>query len=386
MNENIENKLVKYLMNAANIDDLEVLTNWLKDDQNKQIFKNYIRTNYAMDINTNKFDTNNAKKEYLRIIRQDKKLVHELKIHKVFKYVAAAVIVFGLGYFYQQGSFNRPMEITPIIVNTTIESDTDKVTLTLEDGSVVALEKGNTYQTQNANSNGEEIVYEAGKRNRTEVAYNYLTIPRGGEFFVKLSDGTQVWLNSESKLKYPVKFIEGTTREVELVYGEAYFDVSPSTKHKGSKFKVFNKSQEVEVLGTEFNIKAYKDEVNVYTTLVEGKVAVNFDNKKQYLNPSQQSNFNLNNNSLVIKTVDVYNEISWKEGVFSFDGKSIQEVMKVLSRWYDINVIFENKISENLEFVGILRKNKSLEEILSNIKNSGIIMDYEIKDNEVILK
>jgi len=386
MNENIENKLVKYLMNAANIDDLEVLTNWLKDDQNKQIFKNYIRTNYAMDINTNKFDTNNAKKEYLRIIRQDKKLVHELKIHKVFKYVAAAVIVFGLGYFYQQGSFNRPMEITPIIVNTTIESDTDKATLTLEDGSVVALEKGNTYQTQNANSNGEEIVYEAGKRNRTEVAYNYLTIPRGGEFFVKLSDGTQVWLNSESKLKYPVKFIEGTTREVELVYGEAYFDVSPSTKHKGSKFKVFNKSQEVEVLGTEFNIKAYKDEVNVYTTLVEGKVAVNFDNKKQYLNPSQQSNFNLNNNSLVIKTVDVYNEISWKEGVFSFDGKSIQEVMKVLSRWYDINVIFENKISENLEFVGILRKNKSLEEILSNIKNSGIIMDYEIKDNEVILK
>lgn len=164
MNKNIENKIVKYLMNAANIEDLEVLSNWLKDNQNKQIFKNYIRTNYAMDINTNEFNTENAKKEYLRKIKQDKKLVHRLKIYKVFKYAAAAVIVFGLGYFYKQSSFNTSNGTTPIIVKTNIiKPGTDKATLTLEDGSQIVLEEGESFQTQNANSNGEEITYEVGK-------------------------------------------------------------------------------------------------------------------------------------------------------------------------------------------------------------------------------
>ena len=87
-------------------------------------------------------------------------------------------------------------------------------------------------------------------------------------FFVKLSDGTQIWLNSESKLKYPVNFKEGEPRKVELVYGEAYFDVSPSSEHNGSSFKVYNQSQEIEVLGTEFNIKAYRDETNIYTNFI----------------------------------------------------------------------------------------------------------------------
>ncbi len=387
MNKNIENILVKYLMNAANIDELEELTSWLNDDRNKQTFKNYIRTNYAMDINTNEFDTENAKKEYLRKIRQDKKLVHKIKTYKVFKYAAAAVIVFGLGYFFRDNIFNSSVETVPIIVNTnTILPGTDKATLTLEDGSIMALEKGASFQTQNANSNGEELIYEAGKRNSKEIAYNYLTIPRGGKFYVKLPDGTQVWLNSESQLKYPTTFKEGETRKVELVYGEAYFDVSPSSIHKGSKFKVFNQSQEIEVLGTEFNIKAYKDETHIYTTLVEGKVAVNFENKKQYLIPNQQSNLNLNTHALSVDVVDVYNEISWKDGVFSFERKPLKEIMKVLSRWYDIDVIFMNKPLEDVKFFGVLGKDQNIKEILETIKKFKIIKNYEIKEKIIILK
>ena len=386
MNKSIENKLVKYLMDAANIDDLEVLAKWLKDDQNKQIFDNYIRTNYAMDINTNGFDTENAKKEYLRKIRQDKKQIQKLEFYKVFKYAAAAVIVFGLGYFFQQDSFNTPIEETPIIVSTTIEPGTDKATLTLEDGSQLVLEKGESFQTQSANSNGEEIIYDAGKQNSSEVVYNYLTIPRGGQFHVVLSDGTEVWLNSESQLKYPVAFIEGETRQVELVYGEAYFDVSPSTEHNGAKFKVVNQAQEVEVLGTEFNVKAYKDEVYIYTTLVEGKVAVNFDSKTQDLLPSEQSNYNPITKDLVITEVDVYNEISWKDGVFSFERKPLKEIMKVLSRWYDMEVVFENKSLEDVRFFGVLGKDQKIEEILETIKKFKIIEEYEIKAKTIILK
>ena len=386
MNKSIENKLVKYLMDAANIDDLEVLAKWLKDDQNKQIFDNYIRTNYAMDINTNGFDTENAKKEYLRKIRQDKKQIQKLEFYKVFKYAAAAVIVFGLGYFFQQDSFNTPIEETPIIVSTTIEPGTDKATLTLEDGSQLVLEKGESFQTQSANSNGEEIIYDAGKQNSSEVVYNYLTIPRGGQFHVVLSDGTEVWLNSESQLKYPVAFIEGETRQVELVYGEAYFDVSPSTEHNGAKFKVVNQAQEVEVLGTEFNVKAYKDEVYIYTTLVEGKVAVNFDSKTQDLLPSEQSNYNPITKDLVITEVDVYNEISWKDGVFSFERKPLKEIMKVLSRWYDMEVVFENKSLEDVRFFGVLGKDQKIEEILEKNNKFNIIEEYEIKAKTIILK
>ena len=386
MNKSIENKLVKYLMDAANIDDLEVLAKWLKDDQNKQIFDNYIRTNYAMDINTNGFDTENAKKEYLRKIRQDKKQIQKLEFYKVFKYAAAAVIVFGLGYFFQQDSFNTPIEETPIIVSTTIEPGTDKATLTLEDGSQLVLEKGESFQTQSANSNGEEIIYDAGKQNSSEVVYNYLTIPRGGQFHVVLTDGTEVWLNSESQLKYPVAFIEGETRQVELVYGEAYFDVSPRTEHNGAKFKVVNQAQEVEVLGTEFNVKAYKDEVYIYTTLVEGKVAVNFDSKTQDLLPSEQSNYNPITKDLVITEVDVYNEISWKDGVFSFERKPLKEIMKVLSRWYDMEVVFENKSLEDVRFFGVLGKDQKIEEILETIKKFKIIEEYEIKAKTIILK
>lgn len=306
--------------------------------------------------------------------------------YRTFKIAASIILLLGISYVFQQKKLKNSIDTTPIIVNAVIEAGTDKATLTLEDGAIISLEKGNNYRTNTVNSNGEEIIYETGVQSTREVAYHYLTIPKGGQFFIKLSDGTQVWLNSESKLKYPVKFIEGEAREVELVYGEAFFDVSPSIEHKGSKFEVFNKFQKVEVLGTEFNIKAYKDEANVYTTLVEGKVSVNFNNENYNLYPSQQSNFNLNNNSLIIKTVDVYNEISWKEGVFSFDGKSLEEIMKVLSRWYDMEVVFENENIKNEKFYGVLRKDHNIEKIISIIVDFGILKEYEFKDKILVLK
>ena len=258
--------------------------------------------------------------------------------------------------------------------------------MTLEDGTVVTLQKGNNYQTKTTQSNGEEIVYKAGNRMASKTAYNYLTIPRGGQFHLVLSDGTKVWLNSETQLKYPVAFTDGVTRQIELVYGEAYFEVSPSTKHKGAKFKVLNQSQEVEVLGTHFNIKAYKDETNVLTTLVEGKVAVSSQGKKQILNPSEQANLNLQNNTIAVTEVDAYNEISWKDGVFSFRKKPLGEIMKVLSRWYDIEVQFENQDSKNARFNGVLGKEQKIEDILKRIKKFKVIEDFEIKNKKVILK
>jgi len=246
------------------------------------------------------------------------------------------------------------------------------------------LVKGKTSVIKNATSTGEEIIYQPTAN--SQISYNYLTIPRGGEYKITLPDGTKVWLNSESQLKYPVSFTEGTPRKVELVYGEAYFDVSPSTEHKGAKFKVLNNRQEVEVLGTEFNIKAYKDETNIYTTLVEGKVAINTENQNKILTPGEQSNLDITLNSITINKVNIRQETSWKDGIYLFKGKSLKEIMVTLSRWYNMDVIFVDKNLEEVRFTGSLNKNQNIVDVLIDIKNFGIINNFEINNKTITLK
>ena len=385
----IEKIIVKYLSNQATFAELDALDSWMKNPENEKLFQSFIRTNYAIDYNLKKFNAANIKLMLSQEIAKEKKVFRLKKIRQRILYGAAASLVIGLlatGFFLNSNKFTPPGVESSVVVNTPIEVGTDKATLTLEDGTVVTLQKGNNYQTKTTQSNGEEIVYKAGNRMASKTAYNYLTIPRGGQFHLVLSDGTKVWLNSETQLKYPVAFTDGVTRQIELVYGEAYFEVSPSTKHKGAKFKVLNQSQEVEVLGTHFNIKAYKDETNVLTTLVEGKVAVSSQGKKQILNPSEQANLNLQNKTIAVTEVDAYNEISWKDGVFSFRKKPLGEIMKVLSRWYDIEVQFENQDSKNARFNGVLGKEQKIEDILKRIKKFKVIKDFEIKNKKVTLK
>ncbi|AXP80853.1 fec operon regulator FecR [Mariniflexile rhizosphaerae] len=308
--------------------------------------------------------------------------------------VASVLLIVALTIFLNKGD-DTPQFTEPVIVNNTIEVGSDKAILTLESGEDVVLGKGRTYQASYVTSNGEEIVYQTeDRRPKTEaIAYNTLTIPRGGQFYIRLSDGTKVWLNSESQLKYPVSFIDGEVRQVELVYGEAYFDVSPSTDHKGAKFKVLNQSQDVEVLGTEFNIKAYKDETHIYTTLVEGKVSVKVNPTPntqhptpKVLAPNQQSSLNLKTNHISMTSVDVYNVTSWKDGVFSFEDTSLKDIMKVLSRWYDMDVTIENRVKKEERFIGTFNKSNSIEDILTAIKNTNFINNYEINDKRLIIK
>lgn len=301
-----------------------------------------------------------------------------------FKYAIAASVVLFVTF---ATVFNQQKEKAVVVsVPNKIETGTDKAMLTLEDGSTVVLEKGKVYNNKNVNSTGKELLYNKSNSSSKKVAYNYLTIPRGGQYAITLSDGTKVWLNSETKLKFPVHFVEGKTREVELVYGEAYFDVSPSTAHKGAGFTVSQKAQEIHVIGTEFNIKAYKDDSSISTTLVEGKVEMQFANVKQNLTPNQRANFDLKTNKVKIAKVDVYSEICWKDGVFSFEDKQLDEIMKVLSRWYDIQVVFENESIKKEQFNGVLIKDRNIDEILRSIKNSGIIKKYEFKNKTLILK
>jgi len=383
----LEKLAVKYLTENLNEKELNKLMAWLEKPGNKDKFKTYVRANRNLDTIYKDMDEEKAYQAILRRINNNKTATVRKLYWKVAKYAAAIfIIALASTYFLRDTIFNGSIEnATPIIVNNKIEPGIDKATLTLETGEQITLVKGASIQTQNATSNGEQIIYEADNA-VDKLAYNYLTVPRGGQFQITLADGTKVWLNSESRLKYPVNFIAGESRQVELVYGEAYFDVSPSTEHKGSDFKVFNNQQEVQVLGTQFNIKAYKDETHIYTTLAEGKVAVNYHGKTQDLSPGQQTDLNSNTNMITVSAVNVDNEISWKEGIFDFKDKPLKEIMKTLSRWYDMEVEFQNQDLQNEHFNGRLKKQYSIEEIMATIKASNIIDTYEINNKKVILK
>ncbi|MDO5977830.1 FecR family protein [Flavivirga spongiicola] len=377
-NQDFQELIEKYLNGETTLEQVKQLVNYYESFQQNH---EWVETLGPESTIKNRMLIN-----ILEVLQdEDTETVKVIPFYKkaLFKYGVAAsiVLLISLAFIFNKGHSEI---VEPIIVNNNIKVGTDKATLTLGDGTEVALEKGQTYIAANLSSNGEELVYNDSKNIKPEIVYNYLTIPRGGQYAVKLSDGTQVWLNSESKLKYPVNFIKGETRVVELVYGEAYFDVSPSTDHNGAKFKVHASYQEIEVLGTEFNVSAYKDETTIYTTLVEGKVAVTNGNTYSILSPEQQSIIKNGIAGIEIVKADVYSVTSWRKGIFSFDRMPFEKVMKVLTRWYDINVVFVDSNLKQDHFTGILRKNQSIEEILESITTNNIA--YEINNNTVIFK
>ncbi len=328
---------------------------------------------------SNQIETKKDWKKIQSRIKQPKTSIRRWKYAGV---AAMITILLSTTYLFKNQLFQNDENNIVAIEN--IIPGQNKAVLTLANGKEVALTQGDSIAVGNAKSDGDKIVYT--KNSAEEVAFNQLTVPKGGQFFIELSDGTKVWLNSDSKIKYQVSFIGGKTRQVELVYGEAYFDVSPSTKHQGSKFVVYHKKQQIQVLGTQFNVKAYNDDSTISTTLVEGKVALTYNtNKKIVMTPNERVTYDPITHVIELKKVDIYNEISWKDGVFSFEDKSLKEIMKVLSRWYDVEIVFNDKNTENEEFVGVLGKDQNLESILKSIKSYGIIKNYKLADHKVVL-
>lgn len=374
--------IIKYLTDDLSDLEQEQLLVWLKKPKNLKKFQALVRDNYSIDMVYGNIDEETALQKVKQRIDNTKK-----PVKKLYWYAAAAAIALLVSLTFILNN-KKPQTIKPSVVNNSIEVGTDKATLILQDGTQIALEKGKSYKANNIESNGNEIVYTPSPSpTMPEPVYNYLLIPRGGQYYLQLADGTKVWLNSESKLKYPTSFNEGLAREVELIYGEAYFDVSPSEANGGSTFSVATGAQKVEVLGTKFNIKAYKDEKRIYTTLVEGKVAVENNSELHSLTPHQQLRIDTATNAAqIIEIKDMFNEIGWVQGEFVFMKKPLKDIMKVLSRWYDVEVHFENTALENNKFIGHLSKNQNIEEILILIKKTNFINDYDIQGNVITLK
>lgn len=373
--------LNRYLSGDTNLEENNKLLNYYESFQTDKDWDETLGSKEELELKMRTRLQNAIQSEESKIIS-----IQPFYTKTSFKLIAMAASLLLLISISLIINKTNPLKIeTPQVAHKEILIGSDKATLTLEDGSVIELEKGKSYTKGNASSNGEKLIYNSNGKSAA-IANNLLTIPRGGQFFVQLADSTKVWLNSESQLKYPVAFVDGQTRQVELVYGEAYFEVSPSTKHKGSRFKVKTQEQNVEVIGTEFNIKAYRDEPAIYTTLVQGVVAVSNAAKKQILTPSQQCKITEYNGNISVSEVDVYNEISWRKGLFVFKGMPLKDIARVLSRWYDVDIVFADPALGNVKFNGVLNKNQKLEDILTTIKNINFINAYEKKDNKIIIK
>ena len=385
MDSKIQIILVKYLSKEANIDEIEELDRWLIKKGNMTIFNSYVQTDYFTSIFMTKYDLQKAKSKIHKRIRLIEKR-NKLERYKKIAFAASIILLVGISLF-NQFYFNET-----IIIRDPIVIGTDKAVLTLENGDQVILEKGQKFQNKTVNSDGKELSYSIKNRSSSnfkneKIAFNFLTIPRGGQFSLNLEDGTKVLLNSDSKIKYPVKFIKGKKRQVELLYGEAFFDVSSSKNNNGSEFIVSTKTQKINVLGTKFNVKSYRRDDVITTTLVEGKVKVENGENQILLFPNQQSKVDSNSAIIDVSDVDVFQQISWINGLFSFNDTSLEDIMYTLSRWYDLEFIFKSSNQKKFIFSGILERTKSIEDILFIIEktSSSNEINFEINNKTIII-
>lgn len=295
------------------------------------------------------------------------------------RYAAAAVILLTAGTYWWLSRQQEPT--TPQVVSvkndSTIAPGKSGAILTLADGSQVVLDSLNNGQL--AKQNGSEVimqdgrlVYDPAKANNEEVLYNTMTTPRGRQFEITLPDGTKVWLNAASSIRYPTAF-SGTQRKVELD-GEAYFEV---TKNAKQPFIVdARKKSEIEVLGTSFNVSAYVNDKSLNTTLIDGSVKVN----GTVIKPGQQAQ--VTDLVRVVSNADIEKVTAWQRGFFNFEGASLEEVMKQLERWYDIEVVYADGIPA-VEFGGEFTRNMSLSGVLLALEKAGV--RYRLEGRRLII-
>lgn len=325
--------------------------------------------------------------EYLR---SKLSLKTETKVISLWPRVAVAasvVLMIGAGMFYFTKSSVKVDSIQVVEKQKEIAPGGNKGILTLSNGKqivlsdvsskdVIAKEGEEDEVTIKMDANGviTYVINPNAETSKEEAnSFNTLSTPTGGQCNIVLADGTKVFLNAVSSIKYPTQF-NGKHRIVELD-GEAYFEVA---KNKNKPFLVKSDDQTIEVLGTHFNVHAYNNESVVKTTLLEGSVAVTSKNQKAILKPGQQSNVVNNSSKIAIKEVDTEAAIAWKNGRFKFDNADLKSVMKQLERWYGIKVEYRGDVSD-VRFNGGTFRNKNLSEVLKVLELSNIKFKVEGK-------
>ena len=294
------------------------------------------------------------------------------KNRSLWTYVAAAAVVIGAIAFYFLQPQKNPHAVDPVpVAANDAWPGGNKATLTLSDGSVIDLEQKSTGVIENKTGTkiekkGDELLMYEKLTNTRKTNYNTITIPRGGQYSLVLSDGTKVWLNALSSLKFPEQF-SAVERVVELS-GEAFFDVAKDQQHPFIVKMAGN--EQVKVLGTQFNVNAYNDDETKKITLIEGSVQVDVKNDRLQLTPGQQARIK-SGNLLLEKYPDTEAAIGWKNGEFVFHDADIYNIMRQAERWYDVNVIYKTTTSEHFNFS--VSRNEPLSKVLHLMELTGKI-------------
>lgn len=381
MENKIDELITKFLRNELDHEEALMLKEWLKSGENRTSLAEDIRIHHLINASSDSFDAEKAFQTqfaYLQITNVPIRPVRKLW----FKYAAAAVVLamLAFGMYFGKNWINSTDERMTTKTEI-IEPGTDKATLTLANGEKVVL--NGTYGVIALGSGAAALNDSTGiinYENRTDLAvsFNTLEVPRGGTYQIILSDGTKVWLNAASKLRYAVGYQVGE-RTVDLE-GEAYFEVK---KDVSRPFKIKTKGQEIEVLGTHFNVNSYDEEPFVKTTLLEGAVKISSGKKVVLLKPGQES-INRNGVLSVNNVTDVGEAISWKNGKFQFEDEDLESVIRKISRWYDIDVKFVGKTA-NKKFNGIISRSKSLKKALKIIEATENV-SFKIEGRTLIVK
>lgn len=383
MNEQEFHRLIdKYLAGNASAEEEQLLLN----------FFNSFQSDIEWDENTLGAKQLLEGKMLSRLqnaVNQSTNNKHKIISIPVLKHVAAAAIFIAatstIAYYITHRKQQNQVAVNKPMITHDVNPGGNKATLTLSNGATYVLDSAkNGLLAQNGKisirkEKDGQIVYTADvAKNAAADAeiYSVMSTKAGGQYQVLLADGTRVWLNSESSLKYPIAF-RGSQRIVELT-GEAYFEVA---KNAAMPFIVKVNDMQVKVLGTHFNIMAYDNEAAAKTTLLEGSVKLSVGQINNILKPGQQG---VVNKSGHIKVLDVDTDlaIAWKNGYFEFDRSNIQEIMAQLSRWYDTKVTYEGKIPDD-EFVGRIERGVKLSQVLHILELSHV--HFRIENKNIIV-
>lgn len=352
--------IVRQIIEGADAPMDKELEEWLAESEDNQREYEDIRRRLREDLR--------QKEESLAPAawkKTERRLPKRRTLRRIAQWAAAACVAFAMGtgaFLWMQAEEELPATVstnTKSYQAVLILGDGERVTLNDSTRQFITEKAGTRISTE-----GNTVRYEAQEESETTEMHTLL-IPRGGEFHMELADGTQVWLNSESKLTYPARFTGGT-REVAME-GEVCFQVA---KNEAQPFIVRTGGMAVKVLGTVFNVDAYPDNGRIATTLVEGKVEIQAGDEKQTLLPDQQAVLE-KGKGIEVKKVYAEDYISWIGGVFHFTEASLEEIMQKLSRWYNFEFFFANADVKDAHFTLNIRRYENVSDILSKIEKTG---------------
>ncbi|OGS69148.1 MAG: hypothetical protein A3F91_05290 [Flavobacteria bacterium RIFCSPLOWO2_12_FULL_35_11] len=375
----------KYLASEASEAEIKQLLKWLEKKKNQKTFKEYLKTKLLLDIKYNTIDSQEAYILLLDKIKLMKKNKNKNRLTALLKYAAVFIGVLGIGFYFM--NYHKTIEVPK---NQLIIAK-DDITIELENGNVKIINSSGDQKIINetgkiiAEQSGNMLNYE--KENSAEkLAYNILTIPNGKKFQVVLSDGTEVYLNSGTVLKYPVKFITGLNRQVYLLEGEAYFDVAKDAKHP---FIVNGDDMNVRVLGTKFNVSTYPEDSSINTVLVEGAVSIFGDDKKYdkatslEMKPGHKASWNNSRNNIIIEEVNTNDYTGWIDGKLIFKNTQFKNILKKLERHYNVSIT-NNNTKLNEQYYDATFDIETIEEVLFAF-NKSYKFQYILKNNQIII-